>query len=65
MQQGCALQGVLGGACGGQHGGDTASIQETLVDLLPRVLRGSSVAELRQPWPTLASDGSTGLWWDK
>ena len=47
---------------------DTANIHEMLMDLLPPVARGFSVASLAQPWPSAshnAPSGRTGLWWDK
>ncbi len=48
---------------------DTDAIKAMLLDLLPRVLKGGSVAELAplHPWPKGGGGGSgggTGLWWD-
>lgn len=46
---------------------DTATVKATLLDLLPRALRGEPVQRLaeRLPWPrgSQSSEGS-GLWWD-
>ena len=47
---------------------DTEAIKALLLDLLPRTLKGASVAELapRYPWPKGSGrdGGGTGLWWD-
>jgi hypothetical protein len=47
---------------------DTEALKHMLLDLLPRVLKGASVAQLaeRQPWPkSSGKDGKgSGLFWD-
>lgn len=46
---------------------DAATLQEMLIDFLPKVFRGESVQSLAQPWPSAShgTRGADGLWWEK
>lgn len=45
---------------------DLATIMEMLYEVLPEILAGASVEQMKRPWPKgFDKTGSTGLWWDK